>query len=154
MTDTSGIRIRCRLFDSLHLLPLLVTDALCQYIALVVLLSYSNIDEKTMRFFTLEESNSIQSKFTYVNNSKIWAIIWISYLQFFVTIFKPLEYKSVVSCSLSVKHSWNKAQNITVATSQLHFRPDNEISWHKNKTRHPKCSSWNTFYYFSSGWMS
>lgn len=140
MTSTSGIRIRCRLFDSLHLLPLPVTDALCQYIALVMLLSYSKIGEK-IRFFTHEESNSFQTKFTYVNNRKIWAVIWISCLQFFVTIFKPLEYKSVASCSLSVKHSWNKAQNITVATSQFHFKPDDEISWHKNKTRHPKCST-------------
>jgi len=69
MTSTSGTRIRCRLFDFLHLLPLLVTDALWEYIALVM--SYSNIDEKKIRYFTLEESNSIQTKFTYVNNSKI-----------------------------------------------------------------------------------
>lgn len=135
MSSKSGIQIRCWVFDSLHLLPLLVRDALCQYFALVMLLSYSNIDEKKIRFFTLVESNSFTNKINLCEQRKIWAIIWISYLQSFVTIFKPPEYKSTVPCSLSVKHSWNKAQNITVATSQFHFRPDNETSWYKNKTK-------------------
>lgn len=66
------------------------------------LLSYSNIDEK-VTFFTLERNNSIQTKFTCVNNSNIWAIIWIRYLQFFVTTFKWLEYKSYLAyCQLNI----------------------------------------------------
>lgn len=138
MTGTSRIIIRCRLFGSLHLLPLLVTDALCQYIVVVMSLSDSNTGDKKIRLLTLEESSSFQTKFTFVNNSKLGLVIWILYFQFLV-IFKPLEYKLIRTCSLSVKYRQNKARisqwvpanlilNLTMKYHGLNIKTDTQKS--------------------------